>query len=129
MAEAMKILHTDKDFTYKVLGKQLRVTDMKLLDASYNAEIKTLEPRLDIRLEALQAMLDEISQTETRAKKVKPQDLVDRRYLDEMGKSGFFDQPTLEEIKAMEAKDHSSTGSHSSKYGAGPRYVSASPYN
>jgi NitT/TauT family transport system substrate-binding protein len=92
MAEAMKILHTDKEFTYKVLGKQLRVTDMKLLEASYNAEIKTLEPRLDIRLEALQAMLDEISQTDPRAKKVKPEDLIDRRYLDEMGKSGFFDQ-------------------------------------
>ena len=92
MAEAAKILHTDKEFTYKVLGKQLRVTDRKLLDASYNAEIKVLEPRLDIRAEAIQAMLEEISQTDPRARKVKPQDLIDRRYLDEMETSGFFDQ-------------------------------------
>jgi NitT/TauT family transport system substrate-binding protein len=92
MAEATKILHTDKDFTYKVLGKQLQVADRKVLDASYNEEIKALEPRLMITPESLQAILDEVSQLDPRAKKVKPQDLVDSRYLDEMQKSGLFDQ-------------------------------------
>ncbi len=92
MAEAAKILHTDKEFTYKVLGKQLRLEDRKILDAAYNAEIKALEPRLVIKPEALQAILDEVSQTDPRAKKVKPQELVDTRYLDEMERSGFFDQ-------------------------------------
>ena len=92
MAEAAKILHTDKEFTYKVLGKQLRVDDRKVLDAAYNAEIRALEPRLMIKADALQAILDEVSQLDPRAKKVKPQDLVDSRYLDEMQKSGFFDQ-------------------------------------
>lgn len=92
VAEAAKILHMDRDFTYKVLAKQLRVEDRKVLDAAYNAEIKVLERRLDIRLEALQAILDEVSQIDPRAKRVKPEDLVDRRYLDEMEKSGFFDR-------------------------------------
>ena len=92
MAEASMILHTDREFTYRVLGKQLRLDDRKILDASYNAEIKALEPRMVIKPEALQATLDEISPTEPRAKKIKPQELVDTRYLDEMEKSGFFDQ-------------------------------------
>lgn len=92
MAEAAKILHTDKEFTYKVLGKQLRVADRKVLDSAYNAEIKALEPRLVIKGEALQAILEEVAQVDPRAKKVKPEDLVDRRYLDEMEKSGFFDK-------------------------------------
>ncbi len=92
MAEVAKILHTDKEFTYRVLGKQLRVNDRKVLDASYNAKIKVLDPRLEIRPQALQAMIDDISQAEPRARQVKPQDLVDRRYLDEMEKSGLFDQ-------------------------------------
>lgn len=92
MAEAAKILHTDRDFTYKVLGKQLRVDDRKVLDSSYNAEITALERRLDIKGEALQAILDEVAPIDPRAKKVKPQELVDRRYLDEMEKSGFFDK-------------------------------------
>jgi hypothetical protein len=33
-----------------------------------------------------------VAQVDARAKKVKPQELVDSRYLDEMEKSGFFDQ-------------------------------------
>jgi ABC-type nitrate/sulfonate/bicarbonate transport system substrate-binding protein len=92
MAEAAKILHTDKEFTFKVLSKQLRVNDRKILESGYNAEIKVLEPRLMIRPEAFQAILDDVAQTDPRAKKVKPDDFIDRRFLDEMTKSGFFDK-------------------------------------
>jgi NitT/TauT family transport system substrate-binding protein len=92
MAEAAKIMHTDKEYIYKVLGKYLRIDDRKLLEASYSVEIKALEPRLAIRPEGLQSTLDEIAPTEPRAKNVKPQEMVDTRYLDEMEKSGFFDQ-------------------------------------
>jgi NitT/TauT family transport system substrate-binding protein len=92
MAEAAKIMHTDRDFVYKVLGKYLRVTDRSILDSAYNAEIKVLEPRLAIKAESLQAIIDELAATDARAKAVKPQELIDNRYLDEMEKSGFFDQ-------------------------------------
>jgi NitT/TauT family transport system substrate-binding protein len=92
MAEAAKLMHTDRDFVYKVLGKYLRVTDRSILDSAYNAEIKVLEPRLAIKAESLQAIMDELAQNDPRAKKIKPQELIDSRYLDEMEKSGFFDQ-------------------------------------
>jgi NitT/TauT family transport system substrate-binding protein len=92
MAEAAKIMHTDKEFTYKILEKYLFVNDRKLLEASYNVEIKALEPRLALKLEGFQSTLDEIAPTDPRAKTVKPQEMVDRRYLDEMEKTGFFDQ-------------------------------------
>ena len=92
MAEAAKVLHSDREFTYKVLGKYLRVTDRAILDSAYNAEIKALEPRLAIKNEALQAILEEVAQIDARANKVKPQELVDMRFVDEMEKSGFFDQ-------------------------------------
>jgi ABC-type nitrate/sulfonate/bicarbonate transport system substrate-binding protein len=92
MAEASKIMHSDREFVYKVLGKQLRVTDRSILDAAYNAEIKALEPRLVVKPEAVQAILDEVAQSDARAKKVKPQELIDNRFLEEMEKSGFFDQ-------------------------------------
>jgi len=92
MAEASKLMHTDREFIYKVLGKYLRLTDRKILESSYNTESKALEPRLAIKLDSLQAILDEVAPTDARAKKVKPQELVDSRYLDEMEKSGFFDQ-------------------------------------
>jgi len=90
MAEAAKILHTDKTFVYKVLGKYLRVTDTKILDSAYQSEIPALERRLDIREAALQASLDEIAPTDPRAKAIKPQELIDRRYLIELEKSGIF---------------------------------------
>jgi ABC-type nitrate/sulfonate/bicarbonate transport system substrate-binding protein len=92
MAAAAKILHTDKDFTFKVLAKQLRVSDRKVLEAGYNAEIKVLEPRLAIRPEAFQAILDDVAQTDPRAKKITPEDFIDRRFLEDMTRSGFFDK-------------------------------------
>ena len=92
MAEASKIMHSDREFVYKVLGKQLRVNDRSILESAYNAEIKALEPRLVVKAEALQAILDEVAQTDERAKKVRPQDMIDNRFLIEMEKSGFWDQ-------------------------------------
>jgi NitT/TauT family transport system substrate-binding protein len=93
MAEASRILHNDREFVYKVLGKQLRLTDRKILDAAYNGEIKALEPRLSLRAEPYQAILDDIAKTDGRAKKVKAEDMMDSRYVEELEKSGAFDKP------------------------------------
>ena len=76
----------------KVKQKYLRVDDRKLLEASYGVEIKALEPRLAIKLEGIQSTLDDIAPSEPRAKSVKPQEMIDTRYLAEMEKSGFFEQ-------------------------------------
>ena len=92
MAEAIKIMFADKELTYKVLGKQLRISDRKVLDAAYDEEIKVMEPRLEFKTEAFQAILDETAKVDPRAKKIKPQDLIDRRYVDGLEKSGFFDK-------------------------------------
>lgn len=92
MAEAAKIFHSDLPFTYKVLAKHLRIDDGKILDAAYKYEVKGLEPRLEIRAEGLQAILDEVAASEPRARLVNPQQLIDRRYLDDMEKSGYFDK-------------------------------------
>jgi ABC-type nitrate/sulfonate/bicarbonate transport system substrate-binding protein len=90
MAESAKVLHTDKEVVFKVLAKYLRLEDRKVLDQAYNAEIKALEPRMELKMEAVQAILDDVAVTDPRAKKFKPQDLHDRRYLDELEKSGFM---------------------------------------
>lgn len=92
MAEASKILQNDREFVYKVLSKQLRVSDRSILDSAYNAEIKVMEPRLALKAEAFQAIIDEVAQTEPKAKGVKPLDLTDPRFLNDMEKGGFFDQ-------------------------------------
>ena len=92
MAEAVKIMFANKELTYKVLAKQLRISDRKLLDAAYDEEIKVMEPRLEFKTESFQAIIDETAKIDPRAKKLRPQDVVDRTFLDSMEKSGFFDK-------------------------------------
>jgi len=91
-AEAVKIMFTDKELTYRVLSKQLRISDRKILDAAYDEEIKVMEPRLEFKMEAFQAILDETAKVDARAKKTRAHDLVDRRYLDDLERNGFFDK-------------------------------------
>ena len=90
MAESAKILHTDKNFVYKVVSKYLRITDTKILDSAYQSEVPAIERRLEIQELALQASLDEIAPIDPRAKNIKPQELIDRRYLIELEKTGAF---------------------------------------
>ena len=51
-----------------------------------------MEPRLDIRAGAVQANLDEIARTDPRAKQVKAEQMIDRRFLEEMEKDGTFER-------------------------------------
>ena len=90
MAESSKILHSDRNFVYRVLGKYLRITDTKVLDSAYQSEVPALERRLEISDAALQASLDEIAPLDPRAKSIKPQEMIDRRYLVELEKNGVF---------------------------------------
>jgi hypothetical protein len=64
----------------------------KILEASLKSEVKALEPRLEMRYEAIQTILDEVAAGDPRAKNLNAQQLVDRRYLEEMNKSGFFEK-------------------------------------
>ena len=52
-----------------------------------------MEPRLEFKMEAFQAILDETARVDARAKNILAQNLIDRRYLDGLEKSGFFDKP------------------------------------
>jgi hypothetical protein len=45
-----------------------------------------------MRAAGFQSALDEIAPTEPRAKRIKPEEMIDTRFLDEMDKSGFFDR-------------------------------------
>ena len=92
MAEASKAMHRDRELVYRVMEKKLRIKDRSILEASYNIEMKVMEPRLDLKAAAIQPMIEEVAKTNPRANEMKPQDLMDRRYLAEMESSGFFNQ-------------------------------------
>jgi len=92
MAEAVNIRFKDKELTYKVLGKYLHINDRKILDAAYDEEIKIMEPRMEFKLDSIQAIVDETAKADPRVKRIKPQDLVDRSLLDKLQIDGFFDK-------------------------------------
>jgi hypothetical protein len=64
----------------------------RIRSAAYTAELKVLEPRFEIKPIAIQATLDEIAKTDPRAKQIKAQQLIDRRFLEEMQKDGTFER-------------------------------------
>ena len=92
MAESYKIMVTDRDLAFRLMARKIGLTDRRVFDAAYTAELKVLEPRLDINPMAIQATLDEIAKTDPRAKQVTAQQLIDRRFLEEMEKDGTFDR-------------------------------------
>mgnify|MGYP003579456869 CR=1 FL=1 len=99
MAEASRAMHRDREVVYRVMEKKLRIKDRAVLDASYTIEMKVMEPRLELKPQALQPMIEEVARINPRANDVKPQDLMDRRYLAEMENSGFFKQIWTSERK------------------------------
>ena len=92
MAETSKLVHTDREFFYKVLGKYLRITDRSVLDSAYNAEIKPWSRVWCLSWNRCRQFLMSWRPRMPRAKNIKPQEMVDTRYLVEMEKSGFMDQ-------------------------------------
>lgn len=92
MAEASKAMHRDKELVLRVMQKKLGIKERSILEPGYATEIKVMEPRLDLKLQVLQVMVDEVAKVNSRAQEIKPQDLIDRRYLAEMENSGFFTQ-------------------------------------
>ena len=92
MAESYKIMRTDRELAFRLMAKKIGLTDRKVFDAAYTAELKVLEPRLDIKPIGIQATLDEIAKTDPRAKQVKAEQLIDRRFLEEMEKDGTFEK-------------------------------------
>jgi len=83
---------SDRELAFKVISRKIGLSDRKVFDAAYNQELKVLEPKFEIRSNAIQATLDEISRTNARAKQVKPEQLIDRRFLEEMEKDGTFER-------------------------------------
>jgi hypothetical protein len=81
---------TDRDLAFRLMSKKIGLTDRKVFDAAYTAELRVLEPKLDIKSIAIQATLDEIAKSDARAKQVTAAQLIDRRFLDEMEKDGTF---------------------------------------
>jgi hypothetical protein len=51
-----------------------------------------MEPRMEFKLDSIQAIINETAKADPRVKRIKPQDLVDQSLLDKLQIDGSFDK-------------------------------------
>src|SRR6185503_3519198 len=88
--EAIFYIHRNRDDTRKVVAKYLRLNDAEVLDATYQAFVKTVSKRPYPRLKGIQFLLDEVAAKFPNAKTAKPEQFVDLSLLQQLEKEGFF---------------------------------------
>jgi NitT/TauT family transport system substrate-binding protein len=92
--EAVHRLKTDRETGIKVLAKYMGgIKDREILDKSY--ELATSENMLPRKqyptLEGIKTILDTLGEKDPRARKAKPEDFVDMRFIRELDEKGFID--------------------------------------
>jgi NitT/TauT family transport system substrate-binding protein len=88
--EAIHYIHRNRGETQKIIAKYLRLSDQEVLDASYDAFVKTVSKKPYPTLKGIQFMLDEIAVKIPAAKTAKPEQFVDLSLLQQLEKEGFF---------------------------------------
>jgi NitT/TauT family transport system substrate-binding protein len=82
---------TDKEFTYKSMAKYSKIQDTGVLQRAYELYMgKVLEKAPYVNMTGLQNALDDLAKTVPAAKTAKPEQFVDRRFLDTLDKSGLL---------------------------------------
>lgn len=92
LAEAGHFFKTQKEAAIKVMQKYTRGLDRAVLEGAYAANYEFLVEDTYPTLEGLKQTLEIQALTDPRAAKVKAEDFVDLRFVDEMKKSGFVDK-------------------------------------
>lgn len=88
---AIQYAQTHRDVTLKVLSKYMRTNDADILNASYDQYVGRVIPRVPyVSEKGLQAVIDFIRQRNPQAATVKPQDVMDNRFVKELDDSGFI---------------------------------------
>lgn len=90
LLEGIKIYKSDREFSIRALEKFTRNKDQRILTAlweEFGNKVVQRVPYPD--LEGLQFVVDEVAMRKPEAKRIKPADLVDTRFIKELEESGF----------------------------------------
>jgi NitT/TauT family transport system substrate-binding protein len=90
--EAIYYINRNRDESRKIIAKYLRLTDPEILDATYNAFVKTVAKKPYPTLKGIQFLLDEVAAKLPNAKTAKPEQFVDLSLLQQLEKEGFFSE-------------------------------------
>jgi NitT/TauT family transport system substrate-binding protein len=88
--EAIYYIHRHREETRKIVAKYLRLSDPEVLDATYDAFVKSVSKRPYPTLKGIQFMLDEVAVKLPNAKAAKPEQFVDLSLLQQLEKEGFL---------------------------------------
>jgi ABC-type nitrate/sulfonate/bicarbonate transport system substrate-binding protein len=87
--EAIKILKTEKEYSINALARFTRVQNLKALQEGYDYFNNQLQPVPYPSLEAMQAVLAQIAETNPKARKADAKAYVSDRYLRQLEAEGF----------------------------------------
>jgi ABC-type nitrate/sulfonate/bicarbonate transport system substrate-binding protein len=87
--EAIKILKTEREYSVKALAQFTRVPDLKAIQEGYDYFNNQLQPVPYPSLEAMQAVVTQIAETNPKARNVDAKNYVSDRYLKRLEEEGF----------------------------------------
>lgn len=94
VAESLKRLHEDREFSIKTLSKYTKVTDAKSLDESYRWATDSFFKDFKTPPEAMQLMVDQLASSRmidpNLAQKTPLKAFYENRYVEELEREGFF---------------------------------------
>jgi NitT/TauT family transport system substrate-binding protein len=87
--EAIKILKTEREYSIKALARFTRIQNLKALQEGYDYFNNQLQPVPYPSVEAMQAVVAQIAETNPKARKVDAKAYVSDRYLKQLEEEGF----------------------------------------
>ena len=87
--EAIKVLKTDREFSLKALAQFTRVKDLKAVEEGYDYFKDQIQEVPHPSLEAMQAVIAQIAETNPKAKRADAQTYINDRYLKQLENEGF----------------------------------------
>jgi NitT/TauT family transport system substrate-binding protein len=91
-ATAINFYLTKRNESINIIKKYFAGTDAQSVENMYETFASQLKPLPIFNPEALQAMIDAAGAADQRAAKLKPKEIIDSRFLEELQASGFIEQ-------------------------------------
>jgi NitT/TauT family transport system substrate-binding protein len=89
--EAIKVFKTNKSHTLAISARYARVSDTDALEQAYDYFVDKIPRYPYPTINGMQTVLNEIARSNPKAASVKPEELVDARFVRELQNSGFID--------------------------------------
>jgi len=87
--EAIKVLKTEREYSIKALAQFTRVQNLKAVQEGYDYFVKQLEPVPFPSVGAMQAVVDQIAETNPKARGIDAKSYVTDKYLKRLEEEGF----------------------------------------